>query len=194
MRTLTIIGGESGKADGDKVVLHVVHALIAKDFLSSITWTGRSGKALEQKVALMKYPNIIRVVSTLCGKADQKYGWEKVHKGIVYKVLKYAYNGRSATNELIAEEMGSNSKYWKKQKVSQYQQDHQRTQPPISSTANQATYSYAHTTEYQHTPSVIEQRYEKNHRYESAYAYEQSNNHPHTQIQISTDGLSYLNL
>lgn len=127
INTLNIIGGNSGKANGDKVVPHVTYAIISQDFLSQITWTGRAGKGMGKKVSLEKYQNIIRAIFTLCQKADQRYTLEKCRKSVIYKVIKYAYTVKPAENEtttnaIVSTEVTNVPLNWKKKKATQYQQ------------------------------------------------------------------------
>lgn len=113
MKTLIVIGGKSGTAEGDKVVGHIVQALISHVFLSDITWTGKAGKGKEKKIALEKYANIVRVIFSLCHNADHSYTLQKCRNAVIYKVLKHAYRAKSV--------IGATQRMWNKKMRSRMQ-------------------------------------------------------------------------
>lgn len=90
MNTLVALGGESGKAMGQKVLKSIFHSLIAPELLSSISWTGRSAKGAGTKIALCKYKGILRAIFLLCRKADKQYDAMRCEEDIKHKIIKNA--------------------------------------------------------------------------------------------------------
>lgn len=95
IKMLHKIGGASGRSDGTKVLRSIVGKLILPEFMSSISWTGKSG-GKGSKIKFSKYDNIIWLISTVCIAADKKFTEQMVIQDLKYKVLKYAYS-RSQT-------------------------------------------------------------------------------------------------
>lgn len=67
----------------------VVHALIAPDFLPSISWSGR-GRGKEEKIALSKYTKLINLIVETVIRADATFDNLQTIKSLKYKILKYA--------------------------------------------------------------------------------------------------------
>lgn len=88
-KILTKIGGDTGDAEGGKVLEPLVHAIIAPKMLATISWSGRAGRGKE-KIPLQKYHNTVSLISSLCRKADTRYTHEKILQDVKYKILKYA--------------------------------------------------------------------------------------------------------
>lgn len=95
------IGGDTGDNDRSKVLEPIVHALIAPILLSSISWSGRAGKGKSKKIALSKYAGIVRIICSLCQKADKSSDSEQCIKDIKYKIIKYAYEKYSDNNSVL---------------------------------------------------------------------------------------------
>lgn len=89
MNILSEIGGTRQNSDGSKVLEPVVHALIAPDFLPSISWSGR-GRGKESKIALSKYTRITNLIGEVVNLADGNFDQIKTLKDLKYKILKYA--------------------------------------------------------------------------------------------------------
>lgn len=88
-RVLQKIGGINGKAKGVKVLEPLVHAIIEPKMLANISWTGR-GKGNEKKIPMSANVNIVRLITSLCEKADSSYLPKQCKHDIVYKILKHA--------------------------------------------------------------------------------------------------------
>lgn len=84
------IGGESGDSNGAKVLEPLVLAIMKPELLLQISWTGRAGKGKEKKIALQKYGRIMKLITSLCEKADRNYKAAKSTEDLKYKILKYA--------------------------------------------------------------------------------------------------------
>lgn len=85
------IGGDSGDSDGSKVLEPLVQALIAKSFLPSITWSGKTSKGKEMKIPLEKYTNILHLIYSLCRLSDESYLEDTCEHDMKYKIIKYAH-------------------------------------------------------------------------------------------------------
>lgn len=69
----------------------VVSKLILPEFMSAISWTGKSaGKG--PKIKFQKYTNIIQLISHVCISADRNLNEQMVVQDLKYKVIKYAYS------------------------------------------------------------------------------------------------------
>lgn len=86
-----VVGGTSGRANGRKVVQSIYETIISRDFLSSITWTGRAAKGKPKKERFEAFQHIIGFISELCILADKSLDNQKVEELLKYKVIKYAY-------------------------------------------------------------------------------------------------------
>lgn len=117
---MTEIGGTHSNSDGSKVLEPIVHALIAPEFLPSISWSGR-GRGKEVKIALTKYIRITNLIAEVVNLADGNFGQLRTLKDLKYKILKYApakFGSKDKSNQndvdnnhLTAD--GANSKYVK---------------------------------------------------------------------------------
>lgn len=85
------IGGTSGGSDGAKVLRAVVKKLISPDFMSAISWTGKSTAGKGSKISFQIYKNIIQMISNVCIAADRKLNEQMVIQDLKYRVIKYAY-------------------------------------------------------------------------------------------------------
>lgn len=83
------IGGNSGDADGSKVIESVYYAIVSLKFAASISWSGRAGVGKQKKLALNKYERIVRFIATVCSAADSTYNVEKCKNDLKHKVIKY---------------------------------------------------------------------------------------------------------
>lgn len=97
-RILQKIGGVDGKGNGPKVLEPLVHSIVEPKMLANISWTGR-GKGNEKKIPMSSHVNIIRLITSLCEKADSSYLPEKCTRDIKYKILKYAHSKYSSKDE-----------------------------------------------------------------------------------------------
>lgn len=189
MKTLIVIGGESGTAEGDKVVGHIVHALISHVFLSDITWTGKAGKGKEKKIALEKYANIVRVIFSLCHNADRSYTLKNCQNGVIYKVLKHAYRTKSVIGATQQASTSTADQFWKKKKVIHYQDDRQNSNVPydIQTYANE-------WRQNEHRQTPLNLTTDMHYRYEvpNANEYGHQKGYQHTQTQaLAEDMASY---
>lgn len=88
---LKVIGGTTGLADGKKVLQAIVQSVIAPEFLSTISWTGRAASGKSKKIALETYKNVKMLFSDVAILADKKLTIEMVEHILKYKIIKYAY-------------------------------------------------------------------------------------------------------
>lgn len=97
---LQTIGGSAGKSNGTKVLEPLVHALIAPNFLSNISWTGR-GKGKEKKIALNAYVKLLNLITVTLNKADKSYNQLKTENDLKYKIIKYATAKYGDSNHVV---------------------------------------------------------------------------------------------
>lgn len=90
MNVLHKIGGSNGDVRGDLLVQPVYHEIIELKFSASISWSGRAGRGKGKKIALSKYDRIVRMIASICNKADEHYTTEKCTRDLKYKVIKYS--------------------------------------------------------------------------------------------------------
>lgn len=98
MSILNKIGGESGKANGSKILEPLVLAIFEPKMLNRISWTGRAASGKAKKIAISKYSNILRLITNLCEKADSTYKSEECLYDLKYKIIKYAHAKYGETN------------------------------------------------------------------------------------------------
>lgn len=84
------IGGNSGDADGTKIIESVYYSIFSSTFAAYISWTGRAGAGKQKKLALAKYARIVKCITSICSAADKTYNMEKCKNDLKYKVIKYA--------------------------------------------------------------------------------------------------------
>lgn len=84
------IGGDSGKANGPKVLEPLVHAIIEPKMLAKISLTDRAGKGKAKKEALSKHGSVVRLITSLCEIADITYKPEESSHDLKYAIIKYA--------------------------------------------------------------------------------------------------------
>lgn len=96
-RILQKIGGVDGKGNGVKMLEPLIHAIIEPKMLANISWTGR-GKGNEKKIPMSAHVNIVRLITSLCEKADSSYLPKDCQRDIVYKILKHAVTKFGSTN------------------------------------------------------------------------------------------------
>lgn len=194
MKTLIVIGGKSGTAEGDKVVGHIVQALISHVFLSDITWTGKAGKGKEKKIALEKYANIVRVIFSLCHNADHSYTLQKCRNAVIYKVLKHAYRAKSVIGATQQASTSTSDQFWKKKKVIQYQDDHQNSNVSYEMQTYANEWRQNEHRQNEHRQAPLNMATDMHHRYEVANAneYGHQKGYQHTQTQaLAEDMASY---
>lgn len=89
-KLLQKIGGTSGSSDGVTVMRSVVKKLIFTEFMSAISWTGKSNGG-KKKIKFQGYANLIQLISNVCISADSSLTEQIVLRDLKYKVIKYAY-------------------------------------------------------------------------------------------------------
>lgn len=101
---LKVVGGETGKANGEEVLLEVCRKLFDDNLISSMTWTGKSGDKTKRKIAFKSFANTRGLMFELVLAADNSFNEKKFEKILIYKVLKYGYRAKKTTsNEKISE-------------------------------------------------------------------------------------------
>lgn len=98
-----VIGGTSGKAKGEDVVVAVCNYIFANDFMSKITWTGRSGSKEVKRVPLKKYGEIVKIITDLSLAADEKFSEKQCEHELVYSVFKYAYRRQPSIQDSVSD-------------------------------------------------------------------------------------------
>lgn len=91
MTSLQKIYGTSGRKECKKIITGITHKIIAPEFISKITWSGRSGIKGVKKIRLDKYENIVQLICDVCMAADRTADEEKVYHELKYTALKYAH-------------------------------------------------------------------------------------------------------
>lgn len=81
--------GRSGKEDGAKVLEKTMRFLFEKQFLSTISWTGR-GKSDMKKISFSNYVNIRQFLLIVVRNADDSYNEAKITNKLIYSILKHA--------------------------------------------------------------------------------------------------------
>lgn len=101
---LKVVGGETGKANGEEVLLEVCRKLFHDNLISSMTWTGKSGDKTKKKIKFKSFSNTRGLMFELVLAADKSFNEKKFEKILIYKVLKYGYRAKKTTpNESISE-------------------------------------------------------------------------------------------
>lgn len=81
--------GRSVKEDGTKVLEKMVRFLFEKQFLSTISWTGR-GKSDVKKICFSHYVNLRQFLLIVVRNADDSYTEDKVTNKLIYSIFKHA--------------------------------------------------------------------------------------------------------
>lgn len=90
--------GDSGTLNGSKIIKNVVNQVIAEEFLSSFTWTGKTNVRNVRKLEMRKYSSLLKLIHETVLAADSAYTYLTFQSDMVKKVCKYAYNGSQEQN------------------------------------------------------------------------------------------------
>ena len=96
------IGGTTGNANGKKVLRSIVAGVISPEFMSTITWTGKTSGGKIGKIKFESYKHTTQLISDLCIAADKSFNEQLVLKQLKYSILKYAHTRSTSTSTSTA--------------------------------------------------------------------------------------------